>query len=91
MGGRWNAQKTARPRTTRLVAVNERGLAIGQDHPRAVLSDHEVGLVLELRDQGFSYAWIARKMEVHKQTVAKICTGQRRCQTVAGHRTRGPR
>lgn len=75
----------------RMVAVNERGQRIGESHPRAVLSDHEVDLVLSLRDEGYSYGWIAEKMEVHKQTIAKICTGQRRAQVAAiFRRTHGP-
>lgn len=75
-----------RPRTgqskpaPRHIAVNERGLRIGESHPGAVLSNHEVDLLLELRDEGFSYSWLATKFEVSKGTVAKICTGQRRCQ-----------
>lgn len=36
---------------TRLVAVNERGLRIGEGHPRAVLSDHEVELLLQLLEE----------------------------------------
>lgn len=64
----------------RMVMVNERGQRIGESHPRAVLTDHEVGLLLELRDEGYSYGWLAKTFEVHKQTVAKICTGVRRSQ-----------
>lgn len=75
----------------RMVAVNERGQRIGESHPRAVLTDHEVELLLELRAEGFSYGWLARKFEVHKQTVAKICTGTRRSQIAAiFRRTHGP-
>lgn len=75
----------------RMVAVNERGQRIGESHPRAVLTDHEVELLLELRAEGFSYGWLARKFEVHKQTVAKICTGARRSQIAAVfRRTHGP-
>lgn len=75
----------------RLIAVNERGLAIGESHPRAVLSDHEVGLLLELRDEGRSMAWLAEKFEVSKSCVAKIVWGQRRGQfAVAFRRARGP-
>jgi len=71
------------------VTTNDRGLLIGESHPRAVLTDHEVELVLALRDEGFSYAWIAEKLEVSKGCVAKICSGQRRGQ--AGYRKRRAR
>lgn len=85
-----SAQKTARPRTPRLIAVNERGLAIGESHPRAVLTNHEVEMLLELRAEGFSYSWLAKKFEVAKGTVAKICRGERRGQyPVAFRRARG--
>lgn len=79
-------QKPAR----KTFGVNERGQRVGESHPGAVLTDHEVDLLLALREEGYSLAWLAKKFEVHKQTVAKICSGQRRCQTVVAYRrTRG--
>jgi hypothetical protein len=73
-----------------MIAVNERGLAIGDSHHRAVLSDHDVGLLLELRDEGYSYAWLAGKFEVSKSCVAKICRGEHRAQiAVCFRRARG--
>ena len=69
-----------------MIAVNDKGLAIGDSHPRAVLSDHDVGLVLELRDEGFSYGWLALKFEVSKSCVAKICRGEHRAQIAVGFR-----
>lgn len=72
-------------------AVNDKGLVIGEDHPRAVLTDHEVELVLELRGQGFSFGWLAEKFEVSKSCIARICWGTRRAQFPAGFkRARGP-
>lgn len=70
----------------RVVAVNERGLVIGEDHPRAVLTDAEVDLLLELRSEGYSYGWLAVKMEVSKSCVAKICRGEHRSQIPVGYR-----
>lgn len=72
-----------------IIRVNERGLRVGESHPRAVLSDHEVELVLELRAEGYSYGWLARTFEVHKQTVAKICQGVNRGQVSYAKRTCG--
>ena len=91
-----------------LVKINEQGRRIGESHPRAVLTDHEVGLLLDLlterealigemefdgasrvqistalRSRELSYRCLALKFEVHKQTIAKIAAGQRRCQTLA--------
>ncbi len=68
----------------RLVPVNDRRRRIGQDHPRAVLTDHEVELVHRLRDEGLTLAEIAAKMEVSKGCVWKIVAGYRRGQVPAG-------
>lgn len=90
------------------VKINEHGRRIGESHPRAVLSDHEAGLILDLLAErealvftlrkggacqaaidaaltgtGLSYRCLAAKFEVHKQTIAKIARGEKRCQTVA--------
>jgi hypothetical protein len=62
------------------VAVNDRNLRIGESHPRAVLTDHEVELMLELREEGFSYRWISNKMEVSLRQTYRICTGKQRSQ-----------
>ncbi len=85
----------------KIYAINEKGQRIGEGHPRAVLTDHEVDLLLELRAEcdalgrpKYSLAWLAAKFDVHKQTVAKIVAGHRRAQIpVAFRRTRasGPR
>lgn len=64
----------------KLVAVNERGLRIGEDHQNARYTDGEIDLVLSLRDEGRSYGEIARLMDMPKSTVRDICTGRRRCQ-----------
>jgi DNA invertase Pin-like site-specific DNA recombinase len=66
--------------TERLIAVNEQGRRIGEDHPNARLTDYEVSLVLEMRELCMSYGEIARKFEVHKSTVRDICKGRRRGQ-----------
>lgn len=67
----------------RLVAVNDARRRIGEDHPRAVLSDHEVELVHRLREEGLTLAEIAGKMEVSKGCVWKIVSGLRRGQVAA--------
>lgn len=67
-------------------AVNERGLVIGEDHPRAVLTNHEVELVLELRAEGYSFGWLAQKFEVSKSCIARICWGVYRAQVPAAYR-----
>ena len=62
------------------ISRNDRGYRIGQSHPRARYSDHEVELVRDLRDQGWTYSSIARKLEMPKSTVAEILEGRIRCQ-----------
>ena len=67
-------------------AINARGLVIGEDHPRAVLMDREVAMLLELRDGGESYGKLAITFGVSKSCVAKICRGEHRSQVVVGFR-----
>lgn len=69
------------------VAVNERGLRIGEDHQNAKYTDGEVEMVLSLRDDGRSYGCIARILEMPKSTVRDICKGNRRCQCAATWKT----
>lgn len=71
----------------KLVALNERGRPIGQEHPRAKLLDSEVDQVLDLVESGFSYAQVAEKMGLSKSGVQKIANGSRRCQTPARFKT----
>lgn len=74
------------PTTSRkvYVAVNEQGIRLGETHPNAELTDHEVDLMRELREKdSMSYALLAEKFEVPIPTVQKICTYQRRAVTIA--------
>lgn len=74
------------PPTSRkvFVAVNEQGVRLGETHPNADLSDHEVDLIRDFREkEGMSYAWLAEKFEVPKATIQKICQYQRRAVTIA--------
>jgi ribosome-binding protein aMBF1 (putative translation factor) len=64
-----------------LLAVNSGGYVIGEQHPRAVLTDHEVTLVFELREQGYSQRWLAAKFEVGRSTIRDILSGRTRAQT----------
>lgn len=64
----------------KLVALNDKGRRIGENHPRARLTDAEVDLVLSLLDDGLSYSQVAEKMDVSKSCIAHIATGRRRSQ-----------
>lgn len=72
-----------------LVAVNERGIRIGEDHQRAKLSNASVELVRQLREGGMSYGMLAQKFEVGKATVYDICTFRRRAQVPSRWRSIG--
>lgn len=69
------------------VAVNERGLRIGEDHQNARYTNAEIEIVLTLRDEDKSYGEIAHLVEMPKSTVRDICTGRRRCQYPADFKT----
>lgn len=75
------------------VNTNEKGYVIGQDHPRAKLTDDHVDLIRELHEEsGYSYnklAWIfsrLTKSKVSKLYIRDICTYRRRCQIPMGTR-----
>jgi DNA invertase Pin-like site-specific DNA recombinase len=57
----------------RLVAVNEKGLRLGEDHQRAKLTNHEVECIRRLHSDGMDYLTIAQKFDVSKSVIARIC------------------
>jgi len=71
---------------SRIVGIDERGNRVGEDHPRAKLSDHEVELMRELHEGGMSCAEIGRKFEVAKSTVSLIVNYKRRATSPMGFR-----
>jgi hypothetical protein len=64
----------------RYVGVNDQGRRVGEDHPNAKLTDHEVVLVLETYKRLRSYAKVARVFEIGKSTVAGYVKRRRRDQ-----------
>mgnify|MGYP001558211220 CR=1 FL=1 len=64
----------------RLVALNEKGRRIGEDHPCAVLTNHEVDIVFILHEEGWGCRRIARKLEVSRALIRKILKGELRGQ-----------
>lgn len=76
---RWFGQK--------LLQLNERGNRVGESHHRAKLSDRDVELLLELRDEKnadgtprYSFSWLAEKFEIAKSHACDICNGNKRGQ-----------
>lgn len=75
---------------TKLVGVDERGNRVGEDHPRAKLTDHEVDLIRELwetrAEWGGSVRKIAEKFEVGKSQIHEIVTFRSRTDYPTGFR-----
>ena len=65
------------------ICLNDAGRLIGESHPGAIVSDHDVTLILELRAGGMRLHEIAQKFEVSKTCIAKIVSGRRRAQWAA--------
>jgi len=76
---------------TRLVGVSETGRRVGEDHPRATLTDSEVELIRQLAegDQDnppMSHREIAKKFEISRGTVGDIVSFRRRAAYPVGWR-----
>ena len=70
----------------RVASVNDTGRVVGQDHHSARLTDHDVWLIHELREQGVTCRDIAIKFDVSIDTIKSISSGRRRTQTATGQR-----
>lgn len=71
----------------RTVAINERGLRIGEDHQCAKLTDAEVELMHVLRAEGWSYRQLALTFEISKSHARYIVKGRWRSQCAMGWKT----
>lgn len=66
------------------VAVDENGQRIGETHPNAKLTDAEVEQIRDLHELAkWTYDQLATAYGAPKITIAKICTYQRRANTIA--------
>ncbi len=70
----------------KMVQIGEYGRRVGESHGRAKLSDHEIDLVRQLREDGMPAAEIAEKFEVGKRYVYKVVNFERRASIVAEYR-----
>ncbi|WP_288076436.1 hypothetical protein [Pseudomonas sp.] len=69
----------------RIVAINEKGNRIGQNHPRARFTDDQVDRIRDLHeDHGMTYDQLSALFQCHKQTIASICQYRTRAQTPFG-------
>lgn len=70
---------------SKIVAVNENGRRIGEDHPRSKLSDEQVDRIRDLHEyHDMTYEQLAAMYQVPKTTIASICQYMRRAQTPFG-------
>jgi transposase len=65
------------------VMVNEAGRRIGESHPRARLTDHEIDLIRELHEGGLGYKKIAKKFDTGRETIRDIVRCKKRAQIPA--------
>lgn len=65
----------------RLVGVDANGNRVGEDHPKARLSDHDIDLIRQLHDEGLGYRTLARKFECDKSTIRDVVKCRRRFAT----------
>lgn len=65
------------------IGLNEQGYRVGEYHQHAKLTNNDVELIFQLREDGFTYSQIAVKFDVSKSCIAHIINGLRRGQQVA--------
>jgi len=66
-----------------LIQIGEYGKRVGETHGRAKLTDHEIDLVRQLKEEGMPATEIAAKMEISKRYVYKLVNYERRASVVA--------
>jgi len=65
----------------KIVGVNELGRRVGEDHQHAKLTNHDVDLIRQLREESdLSYKELAAKFDVSKGTIADVIKCRRRAQ-----------
>lgn len=78
------------PRIIRLVGTNDRGVAIGQYHPRAKYPDELIDKIREMReDQGLAWREIVSRTGVSMRMVRDVCAYVYRAQTYTNWRKAG--
>lgn len=75
----------------RLVAINEKGVRLGEDHQNAKLTNEEVERIRKLHQEGLGYKVLATKFEVSKWTIGRICRYERRAETPHAWKTIKPK
>lgn len=73
-----------------LIGVNNAGRRVGEYHPLAILSDHDVELLIGLRDSDpvlWSYSKLAVKFDISKSQARNIIKGRQRAQRAERYKT----
>jgi hypothetical protein len=78
-----------KPKQKRVVlAVNERGIRIGEDHQNAKLSNEQIDRIRDLHeDHNLTYRQLAAMFSVSFSMIAGVCQYRRRAQTPFGYKT----
>jgi antitoxin component HigA of HigAB toxin-antitoxin module len=70
---------------TKLIAVNQSGKRIGEDHQHASLSNEQVERIRDLHEgHNLTYTQLSVMFGVSKSAIAGICQYRRRAQTPFG-------
>ena len=62
----------------KIVGVSKNGIRLGEDSPHAKYTDVEIDAVFNLFDEGYSFAAIARMLDMPKSTAWAIVNGRMR-------------
>lgn len=82
------SEKSTRKRfVTMVVAVNDRGQAIGEDNANAKYLDSDVEEVISLRQEGYSLYAISAMLDIPIRTIRDYISGRTRNKSVSGWRT----
>lgn len=77
------------------IAISAAGRALGENNPRAKLTDRDVRTMRQMRESDpkfWTYAKLAHQFECHPRYAEKICKREKRLETApAGYRRVGPK
>ena len=72
---------------SKMIAVNELGRRIGEDHQHARLTNEQVDRIRDLHElHGLKYSQLAEMFQVSKSMIAGVCQYRRRAQTPFGRK-----
>lgn len=73
------------------IGLNDSGRRVGEDHPQAVLTDHEIEVMRDLHENhGIGYRRLSRIFDVPRSQVQRICRYRVRAQCPTRFKRRYP-